>query len=200
MIRIEMVTSRDPDSESDFQLFVNGKPLNYKDPDVSFEIYSTDPGAGHLAIEWFDSFNHDFRAASSDAVRQAVAANYVGGYRSEYIDHKPEDEDHQVIVRALLEVAANQVPDAVALVLRRMDGDEFEPHHSMFEIGYRLADVRLTGGRSMFDVDPIGLQDLQARLTDQADEFGDIPWTNDAFTDEMGTAVIEIPAEIREAA
>ncbi len=190
MPRIELVTSRDPDSSSDFRIFVDGVEID------GYEIYSTDPGAGYLASDWFDSFNHDYEQASSEAVKQAVTAIYVDGYNSEYIESKPEDDDHSGEIERLCAEMLRNVPDAVGLVLMR---DKSEPCMWAFEVGYRLIDVRLSGGRSLSDVDPDKLATCYDRSHWNSPALESIPWADEAIgTETFEVAEVAIPAELIE--
>lgn len=85
---IEILVVRDPDSENDVRVWVDGRPAGH--PDVV--IIEVDAGAGWDYTDWVESAAEASKLARSEAFRWAVDSAYADPPGRRYIDGMPDDD------------------------------------------------------------------------------------------------------------
>jgi hypothetical protein len=86
--RVEVVSYRDPDADTDLHLFVDGAEI------TNFSWTEADPGAGHDIDDWRESRDVAMRDASP-AAAEVIQRFYDAGEDSEFVtgQHRLSESD-----------------------------------------------------------------------------------------------------------
>lgn len=77
--RIEIVSYRDPDNETELRIFVDGQER------TDFDWCEADPGAGHVLSEWRQT-GAEYASSATPAAAERIREFWSAGEASEYVE------------------------------------------------------------------------------------------------------------------